>query len=310
MLSVLKLYICIKCKIVVQYNTESEVKTIMKKGLILEGGAMRGMFTAGVTDVFMENKLVFDGAVGVSAGAAFGCNYKSGQIGRTIRYNTRFCRDKRYCSLRSLVKTGDLYNADFCYGEVPLKLDIFDFEAFYKNPMEFYVVCTDVETGKPVYHQYTGREGHGFDWIRASASLPLAAKIVEIDGQKLLDGGISDSIPVQFFESIGYDKNVAVLTQPKEYRKEKNKLLPLIRRIYRQYPQFADTMARRHIMYNNELDYVAKEEAAGRLFVIRPDASLPVSRIEKDADKLRLAYNIGRKAAADALPALLHYLES
>ena len=135
----------------------------MKKGLILEGGAMRGIFSCGVMDVLMENDIHFDGAVGVSAGAAFGVNYKSGQIGRAIRYNTRFCADKRYGGMHSLLTTGNIYNTDFCYREVPMEHDLFDFDAFERNPMEFYVVCTDVETGKAVYHKYTGRKDHGFD---------------------------------------------------------------------------------------------------------------------------------------------------
>ena len=201
----------------------------MKTGLILEGGAMRGMFSAGVMDVMMENGIRFDGIIGVSAGAAFGVNYKSGQIGRAIRYNAKYCRDKRYCGVGSLLKTGNLFNTEFCYGEVPLKLDVFDFDTYEKNPTAFYVTCTDIESGKPVYHEYTGRNDHGFDWIRASASLPLVSQIVEIDGVKLLDGGIADSIPVAYFESIGYTKNVVILTQPQGYRKEKNRVLPLLR---------------------------------------------------------------------------------
>ena len=163
-----------------------------KTGLVLEGGAMRGMFTAGVTDVMMEHGIEFDGAVGVSAGAAFGCNYKSRQIGRSIRYNKRFCNDRRYCGLRSLLLTGNIYNTDFAYREVPLHLDEFDFAAYAANPMEFWLVCTDIETGLPVYHRYDGYHDHGFDWIRASASMPMVSRTVEIDGQKLLDGGISD----------------------------------------------------------------------------------------------------------------------
>lgn len=171
----------------------------MKTGLVLEGGAMRGMFTAGVMDVLMENGVDFDGVIGVSAGAAFGCNYKSKQIGRVIRYNTRFCADKRYGGLGSLVKTGDIYNTDFCYGTVPLELDPFDFTAYDANPQEFYVVCTDIESGQPVYHKYLGQSDHGFDWIRASASMPLVSRIVEIEGRKLLDGGIADSSPCGTF---------------------------------------------------------------------------------------------------------------
>ena len=280
----------------------------MKKGLILEGGAMRGLFTAGVLDVLMENGVTFDGAVGVSAGAAFGCNIKSHQAGRVLRYNTRFCSDKRYCGMSSLLKTGNIYSTDFCYGEVPLKYDPFDFETYKKDPMEFYVVSTDVETGKPVYHKYAGMSDGGFDWIRASASMPLVSRIVEIDGQKLLDGGISDSIPVEFFESLGYDRNVAVLTQPKTYKKSKNKMMPLIKIKYRKYPKFIATVANRHIMYNAETALVSEKEHNGTLFVIRPESPLPVGRVEKDPEKLKAAYEIGRSAMKERLEDLLIYL--
>lgn len=280
----------------------------MKKGLILEGGAMRGLFTAGVLDVLMENGVTFDGAVGVSAGAAFGCNIKSHQAGRVLRYNTRFCADKRYCGMSSLLKTGNIYSTDFCYGEVPLKYDPFDFETYKKDPMEFYVVSTDVETGKPVYHKYAGMSDGGFDWIRASASMPLVSRIVEINGQKLLDGGISDSIPVEFFESLGYDRNVAVLTQPKTYKKSKNKMMPLIKIKYRKYPKFIETVENRHIMYNAETALVSEKEHNGTLFVIRPESPLPVGRVEKDPEKLKEAYEIGRSAMKERLEDLLIYL--
>lgn len=270
---------------------------------------MRGLFTAGVMDVLMENGISFDGAVGVSAGAAFGCNYKSGQIGRVLRYNTCFCKDKRYCGLSCLLKTGNIYSTEFCYGEVPLKLDIFDFEAYRKNPMEFYVVCTDIETGRPVYHSYTGLEPNGFDWIRASASLPLVANVVEIEGQKLLDGGIADSVPVKFFESKGYLRNVAVLTQPENYQKQPNKALPLIHLKYRKYPEFVKAVANRHIMYNEELAYVKQQEELGNLFVLRPEKPLPVSRVEKDPEKLQQAYEIGRQTAVEKLAALQAFLQ-
>ncbi len=280
----------------------------MKKGLILEGGAMRGLFTAGVLDILMENGVTFDGAVGVSAGAAFGCNIKSHQIGRVLRYNTRFCSDKRYCGMSSLLKTGNIYSTDFCYGEVPLKYDPFDFETYEKDPMEFYTVSTDVETGKPVYHKYAGMSDGGFDWIRASASMPLVSRIVEINGQKLLDGGISDSIPVEFFESLGYDRNVAVLTQPKTYKKSKNKMMPLIKIKYRKYPKFIETVENRHIMYNAETALVSEKEHNGTLFVIRPESPLPVARVEKDPEKLKEAYEIGRSAMKERLEDLLIYL--
>lgn len=281
----------------------------MKSGLILEGGAMRGMFTAGVMDVMMENNIDFDGAVGVSAGAAFGCNYKSRQIGRVIRYNTKYCKDKRYCGVHSLIKNGNLYSSDFCYGEVPLKHDVFDFDTYESNPMEFYVVCTDIKTGGAVYRKFEGREDHGFDWIRASSSMPVVSQIVEIDNYKLLDGGIADSIPIRFFEKIGYDRNVVILTQPKDYIKKKNSLMPLIKIKYREYPKLIEAMENRHIMYNETLDYIAKKEKSGELLVIRPESRLPVGRMEKDAEKLRATYETGRKAAAERLDEIRKYLK-
>ena len=282
----------------------------MKTGLVLEGGGMRGLFSAGVIDVMMENGIKFDGAVGVSAGAAFGCNYKSEQIGRVLRYNTRFCSDKRYSGLGCLIKTGNLYSTEFAYGDVPLKYDPFDFETYEKNPMEFYVVCTDVNSGKPVYHKYLGRADHGFDWIRASASLPLVSKIVKIDGLELLDGGMADSIPVRFFMESGYSKNVVVLTQPRGYLKKKNPLVPLISVVYKKYPKLVEAMNVRHEMYNETLSFIEEQEALGNIFVIRPEAPLNIGKIEKNPEKLREVYTTGRSTAEKLLPEMKKWLGS
>ena len=281
----------------------------MKKGLILEGGAMRGMFTAGVIDVMMENGIEFDGAIGVSAGAAFGCNYKSQQIGRAIRYNMRFCNDPRYCGLRTLLKTGDLYSKDFCYKEVPLKHDIFDFETFRNNPMEFYVVCTDVETGKPVYKKCDNFDNNNFEWIRASASMPIVSNIVEIDGTKLLDGGVADSIPIRYFESIGYDKNVVILTQPRVYKKNKSRLMPAINLILRKYPKLVEALKNRHIDYNNSTDYIFQKEKNGELMVICPKEKIPVGKVEHDPNKLKIAYEMGRETAIEMIGDIKEYLK-
>ncbi len=281
----------------------------MKTGLILEGGAMRGMFTAGVMDVMMENDIVFDGAIGVSAGAAFGCNYKSKQIGRAARYNMKYCDDKRYCGIGSLIKTGNIFSTDFAYGEVPMKKDIFDFYTYKNNPMEFYVVCTDIESGKAVYHRYDDFSDHGFDWIRASASMPLVSEIVEIDGVKMLDGGVADSIPLKYFESIGYDRNVVILTRPGEYRKKKNNIIPLIKLKYKKYPEFVKAMEERHIKYNETLEYIAAEEQKGNVLVIRPDEALPVGRIERNRDNLKAAYEIGRNTAIRKLDKVKKFLK-
>ncbi len=280
----------------------------MKKGLVLEGGAMRGLFSAGVMDVLMENNLIFDGAVGVSAGACFGCNYKSGQKGRVIRYNLRFCRDRRYCSVKSLITTGNIFGAEFCYHTIPDKLDVFDSETFEKNPMEFFVVATDIETGKAVYHRMSKANYHELEWIRASASMPFASKITEINGRKFLDGSIADSIPLKFMESMGYDKNIVILTQPRNFIKTQNKNLSLIRKTYRKYPAFVKSFESRPEMYNNELNFIRKSEREGRAFVIAPPEKLPIGHIEHNPNKLLEVYRIGRKTALSIIDDIIDFL--
>ena len=269
----------------------------MKTGLIMEGGAMRGMFTAGVLDVLMENGLVTDGSIGVSAGAVFGCNYKSHQIGRVIRYNTEYCNDKRYASFKNLVKTGNLYSEQFCYHEVPEKLDPFNEAAFAASPMDFFVVCTDVKTGEPIYHKCRKGDAEDVRWMEASASMPLAAKIVKIGHYGLLDGGVADSIPVRFFESIGYKRNLIILTQPKGYVKKKSKFLPAIRAKYFRYPAFVEAVTDRHERYNETLSYISMLEQAGKDYVIRPPIPLEIGAMERDPAQLRRVYETGRAVA-------------
>jgi len=268
----------------------------MKKGLILEGGAMRGLFSAGVMDAFLENDIAFDGVIGVSAGAAFGCNYISKQKGRVLRYNTRFSKDKRYCSFRSLIKTGDLYNANFCYHEIPEHLDLLDMETFMRNPAEFFVVCTDVLTGRPVYQKLEKMDYTDLEWMRASASMPLASKIVKIGSFRLLDGGIADAIPVKHFEESGYDRNVVILTRPEGYAKTKTKFMPLFKIAFRKYPKFIDAIERRHEVYNATLEYIRQKEKQGDLIAIRPAEALPIGKIEHNADKMRAVHTIGYQA--------------
>lgn len=267
----------------------------MKRGLVLEGGAMRGLFTAGITDVMMEAGIEPDGVIGVSAGAAFGCNIKSRQPGRAIRYNTRFANDPRYSGLRSLLKSGDYFNAEFGYHIVPKQYDIFDVETFEQNPMVFIVVCTDVLTGQAVYHRMDRVSFDELEWLRASASMPLASKVVEVGGRKLLDGGVADSIPLEYFEHIGYDRNVVILTQPAGFVKEPNKLMPLMRLGLRRYPKMVEALAMRHEMYNRELEYVRQAERKGRCLVIRPEEKIPIGHISHDPEQMRRVYEIGRK---------------
>lgn len=273
----------------------------MKTGLVMEGGAMRGMFTCGVLDVLMENGITFDGAVGVSAGATFGCNTKSHQIGRALRYNKKYCSDKRYHSIRSLLTTGDIYNVQFCYEELPYKLDKWDIDAFAKNPMEFYCVATDMTTGKAVYHKCETGEKKDIIWIQASASMPLVSRPVQIDGNVYLDGGMSDSIPLKFMEEKGYDKILVIETQPIDYVKGKQKYMPLIKWVYRKYPNMIKCMEERYLMYNEEKRYIRQKEERGEVEVIRPKQPLDINAIEKDPAQLQRVYDLGREAAMEYL---------
>jgi predicted patatin/cPLA2 family phospholipase len=281
---------------------------LMKTALILEGGAMRGMFTCGVTDVFLENGIEFDGAAGISAGAAFGCNFKSRQAGRAIRYNKRYGRDPRYCSLRSLLKTGDLYGVDFCYRQIPDVLDPFDRGAFRENPMAFYVGATDVMTGEAVYHRLADGGDADIQWMRASASMPLVSRPVALDGRLLLDGGIVDPVPFAYMEGLGYDRCVAILTQPKGYRKQPARGMALFRLGLRKYPAVAEAMAVRHERYNAQMCQIDEREAAGALLVIRPESSLGISRTESNPDALERVYRLGRAQGEKRLEAVRAYL--
>ena len=281
----------------------------MKKGLVLEGGAMRGMFTCGVTDVLMEQGVCFDGIAGISAGAVFGCNYKSGQIGRALRYNKKYCADPRYCSIRSLIRTGDLYGADFCYRELPDELDVFDRQAFAANPMAFYAGATDVATGKCVYHQC--RDGSSLDmrWLQASASMPGVSRPVEIEGRFYLDGGIADAVPYAYMEGLGYDRNVIILTQPEGYRKKPASGLAVMKLFLRRYPRIIEAMAVRHEMYNRQMEEISRREREGSSFVIRPPEALRIGHTEKNPAELDRVYHLGRREAEKRLPELLQFLE-
>lgn len=281
-----------------------------RTGLVLEGGAMRGLFTAGVIDVMMENGIDFDGLVGVSAGSSFGCNFKSRQPGRVLRYNLRFGKDPRYMGLRSLLSTGDLVGAEFAYHTLPLELDIFDCATFEKNPMEFHLVCTDVHTGEPVYYRMDKVDYDSLEWLRASASMPVVTRPVRVaDGHLLLDGGISDSIPLEYFQRQGFGRNVVVLTQPIDYRKKPAKKW-VFDLFMRKYPAIAEAMGRRHEMYNAQLDFVHSQARLGKAFVIAPSEPLPIGRVEMNPDKMKSVYAMGRQACLDVLPELRKFMSN
>ena len=280
----------------------------MKKGLILEGGAMRGLFSCGVLDVFLENGISFDGAAGISAGAVFGCNFKSRQIGRAIRYNKKYCRDARYCSIRSLLTTGDLYGADFCYRVLPNELDVFDRETFAANPLAFYIGATSVKTGKPAYHLCKDGGEEDLLWMQASASMPIVSRPVKIGEDSYLDGGISDAVPYRFLEKQGYTRNVILLTQPKGYRKQKSASSGIMQFLLRRQPMIARAMKIRHEMYNHQMDEIDAREQSGENLVIRPDRALGIRRTENDPKELERVYQMGRQTGIDQMEAVRRFL--
>ena len=275
----------------------------------MEGGALRGLFTAGILDVLMENGVRFDGLVGVSAGAAFGCNYKSGQAGRVIRYNKRFAHEWRYCSWRSWIATGDLFGGEFCYHKMPDELDVFDKETFDSNPMEYYAVCTDVETGEAVYKRLMKCSPETYEYIRASASMPMVSNIVEVGGRKLLDGGVTDSIPLRFFQQQGYERNLVILTQPADYQKQHNRLMPILRLWLHRYPKMIEALDKRHEMYNQQLEYVREEERKGNTYVIRPPQKLVIGHISHDENEMQGVYQMGRRVGEGRLKDIVEFLE-
>ena len=263
----------------------------MKSGLVLEGGGTRGIYTAGILDVFLEYGIEFDGVIGVSAGAIHGVSFVSKQKGRSIRYYKKYCNDPRFMGIQSWIKTGDFIGADFCYHELPEKLDIYDNETFMASASKFYVVYTDVETGKPVYRQLTDMYKE-IDYLRASASLPYFSRLVEIDGKKYLDGSCSDSVPIEAFRKMGYEKNVIILTRQAGYKKKPGKRI-LSTLFYRKYPEFSEVLKQRYFTYNENMKYIEQLEKQGEVLVIRPEEALNIGRLENNPEKTQEIYNIG-----------------
>lgn len=280
-----------------------------KSGLVLEGGGMRGMFTSGVIDVLLEHNIRLDGAVGVSAGACFGVNIKSRQPGRAIRYQLAMAGNKNYMSLGSLVFTGNLFNADYAYHVVPRDIDYFDKETFEANPMEFVVVCTDIHTGKAVYHPMDHVDYDELEWVRASASLPLVAQPVKVGGMELLDGGLGDSIPLKYFQERGYERNIVVLTRPLGYRKPKASNLWMMRWSTRNCPAVMECLRRRPDVYNEQVEYVEGEAKKGNTLLIAPPADLEIGRLEMKPTKILAVYHEGRRACLRMLDQIEEFLK-
>ena len=278
----------------------------MKVGLVLEGGAMRGMFTAGVLDVFLDEQIHIDGIVSVSAGALFGVNFPSKQKGRVLRYNKKYLNDKRYMGWHSLFTTGNIVNKDFAFYQLPFELDVFDQETFARSGIDFYTVLTNVESGEAEYVKIHDAFEQ-METLRATSAMPFVSKMVEIDGKKYLDGGIADSIPLRFCQQLGYDKIIVILTRPLDYRKTPTNSL-IFNAFYRRYPKLVERLTNRYVDYNRAVEDVIRLNEQGEIFVIRPSVTLPIRRIEKDIAKVQAMYDLGVADAKMAIPMLKQYL--
>lgn len=280
----------------------------MKVGLLLEGGAMRGLYTAGVIDYFMENNIEFDGIIGVSAGALFGMNLKSKQKGRVLRYNQKYLNDKRYMGIHSLLTTGNIMNENFCFNKIVNELDPVDFDTFKNSKEDFWVVVTNINTGMAEYKKLDDlKNKEQLEYIRASGSMPFVSKPVMVKGEKYLDGGTSDSIPIEKIMEMEYDKIVVVLTRPIEYRKKPaNKVMAST--FYRKYPNLVKAINDRYLMYNNKVEKIIQLEKENKIFVIRPSRFVKIKRIEKDFNKLKEMYNLGQEDVKNLSKDLIKYL--
>lgn len=280
----------------------------MRVGLVLEGGAMRGIYTAGVIDTLMKENILVDGIIGVSAGALFGMNYKSKQIGRVKRYNENYIKDKNYFGINSYLKTGNVMNEEFCFHKLINELDPVDFDEFKNNKVEFYVVVTNIESGNAEYIKINDlRNKDELEYLRASGSMPFFSKIVNINNKKYLDGAIGDSIPLKKMKELGFDKLIVVLTRPKGYKKKK-KLFKFGKFYYKDYPLFVKKINERYKNYNNEINYIEKEYKNNNIVVIRPSRLIKIKRIEKNIDKINEMYDLGVNDTLSMLEEIKVYL--
>lgn len=281
---------------------------MIEAGLVVEGGGMRGVYTAGVLDYFMEKNLYFDDCYGVSAGACHISSYVSKQIGRSIKVTLDYINDKRYCSVNSLIKTGDMFGVEMLYDLIPNKLELYDYDTFNKFKGNFYSVVTNCKTGKAEYMKIKDMK-KDIIAVRASSSLPLLSRIVEINGKEYLDGGITDSIPIKKSIKDGHKKNVVILTRDKTYRKSKPKFLSFFKLKYKKYPNLVKAIENRYKMYNETLDFIEEEKAKNKVFIIQPKLPVKISRIEKDKDKLKELYDQGYEDAKEIYEDLMKFLE-
>ncbi len=278
------------------------------RGLIIEGGGLRGIFAAGVLDYFLDRKIRFDNVIGVSAGACHACSFVCGQRGRAYATSTDYLDRWEYCSLRSLRKTGNMFGEEFIYHRIPEELYPIDNEAFLASGIRFQAVVTNCMTGKAEYPVIEDMF-RDVEWVRASSSLPFIAQMVELDGGLYMDGGISDSIPLAQSIRQGNEKNVVILTRPRSYQKGPSRVVPLLKLKYRAYPGLIRALENRHKVYNETLELIRREEAAGRCFVIAPMGDLNIGRTEKDLKKLKKACDEGYYVAEGLGEKLKAFLE-
>ncbi len=278
-----------------------------RRGLVLEGGGMRGIFTAGVLDFFLEKGIEFDNCLGVSAGACFGASYMSKQHKRGFDAVADHINNKEYASFYSLVTTGDFFNVDYSYRRIVEEFNPFDNETYMKNPTKFQVVITNVKTGEAEYPHVKDAVKE-LVYIRASASLPFLSRMVRINDSLYLDGGVSDPIPIKKSVENGNVKNVVIMTRDRKYRKKDSKLGAISAVRYKKYPQFVDLMNTRFSRYNETLEYIYELESQGKVFIIQPEEPLKMGRIEKNREKLSNVYNAGYKEAEKRYAKLMEYL--
>ena len=287
-------------------NNENKYKNNNNKvALVLEGGAMRGLYTAGVLDVFMKNNVKVNTIFGVSAGALFGINYKSGQIGRALRYNLKYAHDKRYMGMYSLLTTGDVMNREFCFNKLVYELDPLDFETYNSSDVKFYAVVTNVETGKAEYIEISDAK-RDMEYLRASGSMPFVSNLVEINGNKYLDGAVADPIPFKKALDMDYEKIIVIQTRPADYIKSKSRLPYGL--VYKKYPEFVKTAKSAYINYNETLDLIRKYEKEGKIIVLRPSEKIKMRRVEKNLSKLQAIYDVGVKDCNNNLSRIKEYI--
>lgn len=266
-------------------------------GLVLEGGGMRGLYTCGVLEYFMEKNLYFKYIVGVSAGACNAVSYISKQKGRNKKVNIDFSKNWRYMSLRNFIFKGSFIGMDFIFDEIPNKYVKFDYNSFYNSDCNFLVVVTDCKTGEPLYFDKE-HCNNKFDALRATSSLPLICPIINYNGYELLDGGIADSIPIKKSILDGNKKNIVILTRDKDYRKSPIKFQTIVKIKYKNHPKLIDAILSRYKKYNDTLDYLESLEKKEEVLVIRPSSKVDVGRLERNPKKLANLFEAGYRDGA------------